>query len=241
MALDPAAQRLRAGREPTLPTGPAQSRVDSRRFRKDRTFRVTCSKCNHRITLESQRSHQKQAPVGLDIALAEVADAPTAIAADLDLPSAYDSPLEVLAEGSRSALVCVDEPDRLKTVKEAIEDLNYYSSVASSVKEALSKLRYNQYDLVMLDEEFCGETADNNTVLRYLQPMPMSTRRNIFVTLISSQMKTLDNLMAFAKSVNAVINASDMQKVKLVLERAMADHRRFYRVYLNLIDALGIL
>jgi CheY-like chemotaxis protein len=135
----------------------------------------------------------------------------------------------------------VDEPERLKTVKEALEDLNYYSSVASSVKEALSKLRYNQYDLVMLDEEFCGETADNNTVLRYLQPMPMSTRRSIFVTLISSQVKTLDNLMAFAKSVNAVINANDIQKVKLVIERAMADHRRFYKVYLNSIDALGVL
>jgi len=211
------------------------------KIRKDRSFRVTCRKCNRPITVAPQRGGQEEAPVGVEVALAEVADAPTAIVADLDVASAYDSPLEVLEEGARSALICVDEPARLKTVKEALEDLNYYSSVASSVKEALSKLRYNQYDLVMLDEEFCGETAENNTVLRYLQPMPMPTRRSIFVTLISSQLKTLDNLMAFAKSVNAVINASDIQKVKLVLERAMADHRRFYKVYLNSIDALGVL
>jgi CheY-like chemotaxis protein len=182
----------------------------------------------------------KGATIGVDVSLSEVTDAPTAIEADLDTTSAYDSPLEVLEEGAMSALVCVDEPERLKAVKEALEDLNYYTSVASSVKEALSKLRYNQYDLVMLDEEFCGESADNNTILRYLQPMPMSTRRNIFLMMISNQIKTLDNLMAFANSVNAVINVSDIQKVKLVLERAMADHRRFYKVYKDLVQVIGI-
>jgi CheY-like chemotaxis protein len=182
----------------------------------------------------------KGATIGVDVSISEITDAPTAIEADLDTASAYDSPLEVLEEGAMSALVCVDEPERLKTVKEALEDLNYYSSVASSVKEALSKLRYNQYDLVMLDEEFCGESADNNTILRYLQPMPMSTRRNIFLMMISSQIRTLDNLLAFANSVNAVINVSDIHKVKLVLERAMADHRRFYKVYKDLVQVIGV-
>ena len=213
--------------------------VPAEKVPKGQQFKATCSKCRRTIIVEPQ-SAAKGSVVGVDASLSEVADAPTAIAADLDVTSAYDSPLEVLEEGARSALVCVDEPGRLRAVKEALEDLNYYSSVASSVKEALSKLRYNQYDLVMLDEEFCGENAENNTILRYLQPMPMSTRRNIFLMLISSQVKTLDNLMAFAKSVNAVINVSDIQKVKLVLERAIADHRRFYKVYWDLIKSIGI-
>lgn len=213
---------------------------------RSRAFTATCSKCKRTITVEPQQggmssgSGGKDTPVGVDMSLSEVADAPTAIAADFDGASAYDSPLEVLEEGAMSALVCVDEPERLKAVKDALEDLNYYSSVASSVKEALSKLRYNQYDLVMVDEEFCGETSENNTILRYLQPMPMSARRSIFLMLISNQIRTLDNLMAFAKSVNAVINVNDVPKVKLVLERAMADHRRFYKVYMDLTKTIGI-
>ena len=206
---------------------------------RNRAFTATCSKCKRTITVKPQQGG-KDTPVGVDLSLSEVGDAPTAIDADLDGASAYDSPLEVLEEGAMSALVCVDEPERLKAVKEALEDLNYYSSVASSVKEALSKLRYNQYDLVMLDEEFCGETSENNTILRYLQPMPMSARRSIFLMLISNQIRTLDNLLAFAKSVNAVINVNDVPKVKLVLERAMADHRRFYKVYSDLIKTIGI-
>lgn len=209
--------------------------VPDEKMPRGKQFKATCSKCRRTIMVEPQGTS-----IGVDVSLSEVTDAPTAIEADLDTTSAYDSPLEVLEEGAMSALVCVDEPERLRDVKEALDDLNYYSSVASSVKEALSKLRYNQYDLVMLDEEFCGESADNNTILRYLQPMPMSTRRNIFLMLISNQIRTLDNLMAFAKSVNAVINVSDVQKVKLVLERAMADHRRFYKVYRDLVQVIGI-
>jgi CheY-like chemotaxis protein len=216
--------------------------VPDEKMPRGRQFKATCSKCRRTIIVEPQGAPGgKGATIGVDVSLSEVADAPTAIEADLDMTSDYDSPLEVLEEGAMSALVCVDEPERLKAVKEALEDLNYYSSVASSVKEALSKLRYNQYDLVMLDEEFCEESADNNTILRYLQPMPMSTRRNIFLMLISNQIRTLDNLLAFTKSVNAVINVSDIQKVKLVLERAMADHRRFYKVYKDLVQVIGIL
>ncbi|MBW2722526.1 MAG: zinc-ribbon domain-containing protein [Deltaproteobacteria bacterium] len=215
--------------------------VPDEKMPRGKQFKATCSKCRRTIIVEPRgASGGKGATIGVDVSLAEVADAPTAIEADLDTTGAYDSPLEVLEEGAMSALVCVDEPERLKAVKEALDDLNYYSSVASSVKEALSKLRYNQYDLVMLDEEFCGESADNNTILRYLQPMPMSTRRNIFLMLISNQIRTLDNLMAFTKSVNAVINVSDTQKVKLVLERAMADHRRFYKVYRDLVQVIGV-
>jgi predicted Zn finger-like uncharacterized protein len=213
--------------------------VSAEKVPKGQQFKATCSKCRRTIIVDPQ-SAERGSVAEMDASLSAVADAPTAIAADLDVTSAYDSPLEVLEEGARSALVCVDEPGRLKAVKEALEELNYYSSVASSVKEALSKLRYNQYDLVMVDEEFCGENAENNTILRYLQPMPMSTRRNIFLMMISSQVKTLDNLMAFSKSVNAVINVSDIQKVKLVLERAIADHRRFYKVYWDLTKSIGI-
>jgi DNA-binding NtrC family response regulator len=158
---------------------------------------------------------------------------------DLGIDPVYDSPLEFLQAGAMSALICVDEPERVKAVKAALADLNFHGSLASSVKEALSKLRYNQYDLVIVDEEFCGETAENNTILRYLQPMPMATRRSIFLALISRKHRTLDNLVSFAMSVNAVINVSDVPKVKMIMERAIAEHRRFYKVFLDMFQAAG--
>ena len=211
----------------------------------DHPLRATCSKCKNPITVgpkETKQATQLQdtgAAMGLDITVAAVTEAPTAVAVELGTDPVYDSPLEFLQAGAMSALICVDEPERVKAVKTALAELNSHGSVASSVKEALSKLRYNHYDLVMLDEEFCGETAENNTILRYLQPMPMSTRRNIFLTLISKKHRTLDNLAAFAKSVNAVINVNDVPKVKMIMERALAEHRRFYKVFMDLLQVSG--
>jgi predicted Zn finger-like uncharacterized protein len=211
----------------------------------DHPLRATCSKCKNPITVGPKGKKQPTQPqeagaaMGLDITVAEVTDAPTAVAVDLGTDPVYDSPLEFLQAGAMSALICMDEPECVKAVKTALTELNFHGSLASSVKEALSKLRYNHYDLVMLAEEFCGETAENNTILRYLQPMPMATRRNIFLALISKKHRTLDNLVAFAKSVNTVINVNDVPKVKMILERALAEHRRFYKVFLDMLQASG--
>ena len=213
----------------------------------DHPLRATCSKCKNPITVgpkEKKQATQLQdtgAAMGLDITVSAVTEAPTAVAVELGTDPVYDSPLEFLQAGAMSALICVDEPERVKAVKTALAELNSHGSVASSVKEALSKLRYNHYDLVMLDEEFCGETAENNTILRYLQPMPMSTRRNIFLTLISKKHRTLDNLVGFAKSVNAIINVNDVPKVKMIMERALAEHRRFYKVFIDMLQATGVI
>lgn len=211
----------------------------------DHALRATCSKCKNPITVGPKGKKQASQPqdVGADMAIdlrvAEVTDAPTAVAVDLGTDPVYDSPLEFLQAGAVSALICVDDPERVKAVKTALTELNYHGSLASSVKEALSKLRYNHYDVVIVDEDFCGETAENNTILRYLQPMPMSTRRNIFLTLISKKHRTLDNLVSFAKSVNAVINVNDVPKVKMIMERALAEHRRFYKVFVDMLQMSG--
>ena len=211
----------------------------------DRPLQATCSKCKSPIAVpprgkkQGVRSAEVGAPMGVDIKVGEVTDAPTAVGVDLGIDPVYDSPLEFLQSGAMSALICVDEPERLRAVKTALTELNFHGSLASSVKEALSKLRYNQYDLVIVDEEFCGETAENNTILRYLQPMPMSTRRNIFLAMISKKQRTLDNLVCFAMSVNAVINVSDVPKVKMIMERALSEHRRFYKVFSDMMQAVG--
>jgi predicted Zn finger-like uncharacterized protein len=212
---------------------------------RDHPLRATCSQCKNPITVgpkgkkQASQSQEMGAAMGMDITVAEVTDAPTAVTVDLGMDPVYDSPLEFLRAGAMSALICVDEPERVKAVKTALAELNFHGSLASSVKEALSKLRYNHYDMVIVDEEFSGETAENNTILRYLQPMPMSTRRNIFLTLISKRHRTLDNLVAFAKSVNAVINVNDVPKVKMIIERALAEHRRFYKVFMDMLQASG--
>jgi len=59
----------------------------------------------------------------------------------------------------------------------------------------------------------------------------MSIRRNIFVTLITNRFRTMDNMAAFNKSVNLIINLKNINEIEKILRRGVADNEVFYRVF----------
>jgi hypothetical protein len=100
-------------------------------------------------------------------------------------------------------------------------------------------VRFNQYDVIVLNENLAGSSPENNEVLKFFQNMPMVTRRHIFLALIGQNHKTLDNMTAFAKSVNAVINKSDLSNLVNILKKSIADNDQFYKVYKETLRKLG--
>ena len=85
--------------------------------------------------------------------------------------------------------------------------------------------------MVVINEKFDSPDPDQNNVLRYLERLPMSTRRNIFVALVTERFRTMDNMSAFVKSVNVVINVESMDDFGKILRRAVKDNISFYRIY----------
>lgn len=67
----------------------------------------------------------------------------------------------------------------------------------------------------------------------------MSIRRKIFLVLSSEKLKTLDNMMAFAKSANLVVNPDDLHNLPLILKKAISDHERFYKVFEDTLKEVG--
>ncbi|HEC31754.1 MAG TPA: hypothetical protein ENI41_04600 [Deltaproteobacteria bacterium] len=112
-------------------------------------------------------------------------------------------------------------------------------SIVDSVKMGLSRLRYNQYDVVVLDENFCGEKLEKNTILHYLQPMPMFQRRHIFLVLLSEELRTFDNLAAFILSTNMIVNYRDLNKFNILLNRGLKENERFYKAFNDCLRELG--
>ena len=92
-------------------------------------------------------------------------------------------------------------------------------------------MRYHVYDLVVVDESFDTKNPDSNGVLIYLERLGMSVRRNIFVAMISSRYRTMDNMMAFHASVNLIINIKNIEDVGKILSRGITDTELFYRIY----------
>jgi hypothetical protein len=68
-----------------------------------------------------------------------------------------------------------------------------------------------------LNENFGSVTLDENSFYQTLIEMPMVTRRNIFIALVEMNFKSLNNMQAFQKSANVVINEKDLEKLGGIL------------------------
>ncbi len=146
-------------------------------------------------------------------------------------------PAEEIGGGRRLALVCVGERSQA-AVKEALESSDYLVHIPSKPEDALSRLRRNKYELLILDPTY-GGSAEKNVVLKTLQPMAMSLRRKICVGLVDGEFTTFDHMAAFAHSVNFVVAERDIPKIKAIVHHAVADNDQFYHMFREALREAG--
>lgn len=147
-------------------------------------------------------------------------------------------PMEEFVEGQRLALVCIQTAENLTPVKEALESSGYKVHVPAKPEDALPWLRHNKYVLLILDDDY-GGSGQRNIVLEALQPMAMSLRRHMCVGLVGKDFSTMNNMTAFAKSVNFVIAEKDLPRVGAIVKQAVADNDQFYHVFREVLREVG--
>ena len=182
---------------------------------------VACPKCQQKIQVAAKRAHV-------------ATEVPTGPGAE----DVVDGVSDQMAEPRGLAMVCVDQLHGQMRVKTALAELGYTVHIVNDPKEAIDRLWQQPYALVILHEEY-GGAADDNAVLKILQPMPMSIRRFMYVGLIGKQYQTLDPTAAFAKSVNFVVAETELSNLKAIVQEAVADHDRFYRVFREVLREAG--
>ena len=139
----------------------------------------------------------------------------------------------------RFALVAVDDVSRKTAVIDALEELGFRVHAVAAAHEGFDRLRKTTYAAVVIDQAYQGGTPLDNPLLKSLQAMPASTRRYMFVALLAPAVKTLDNMAAFASSVNTVVNYNDLAQAKAIFERAIADNDQFFRVLRSVLEEAG--
>ena len=133
-------------------------------------------------------------------------------------------------EDQKLAIICFDQSKLQAGVKTALEGLGYTVHVPTKPEDAIQRLRQNKYELVLLHEAY-GGAAENNLVLQTIQPMAMPLRRHMCVGLVGKAFRTLDNMMAFAKSVSFVVAERELGKIKAITRQATTANDQFYRVF----------
>ena len=149
------------------------------------------------------------------------------------------SPLEFYEEGTKLALILDGDAKHVKEITSALEELSYKTVVPASIKEAMGKVLFHHFDLIMLSDGFDGLSLAEGPVINYLNRLSMSVRRRIFLVLLSRKFKTMDLMKAFGMSANMLVNPDDISNLSLILKKGISDNEKFYKVFLDTLVETG--
>jgi len=180
---------------------------------------ATCPKCGAKVLIPARESRP-------------AAGEPSAYAPNL---------LERFEEGAQFALVLHEDDDTARAIGEALVELGYRISRGANPDEAAARIKLNSYDVVVLQDGF-GAGADEQQqapVLNFLNGLPMSQRRQMFVALVGPGLSTADRMEAFLRSVNLTISEGDISSLGKILKNSVAEHEVFYKVFNETLKGLG--
>lgn len=193
---------------------------------------LPCPKCKNKISIDSRKKTDDSKP--------NEKKAMTAFnEIDSDVYDASEKPFDFVEEEGKTALICESDLSIKKKIADVLHIMDYHFTEAESARDALKKMRYHDYDMIIVNEDFDTKNPDSNGVLIYLERLSMDIRRNIFVTMISSRFHTMDNMMTFNKSVNLIINIKNIDDIDKILQRGIADNEFFYRVFRESLKKTG--
>lgn len=208
---------------------------------KGKVFYQACPKCDNKISIDTRPEASPPSEETPDVAeKPEIDEKKTIIdEVDSDAYDAEDKPFDFVEEGTETSLVCETDPEVRKKIGAALENLGYHTMEANTPKDVLKLMRFHTFDIVVLNERFGTRNPDLNNILKYLDRLGISTRRNIFVVLLTDRFRTMDYMTAFNKSVNLIINLKNVDDIEKILKRGVADNDSFYRVLRELLIKTG--
>ena len=204
--------------------------IPDEKLPKDQAFSITCPGCKNKIKID-QHLKTKDTPPKQEEAL----DMAGMVVNQEEFED--DEELVIYDEDDQLALI-LDEKNQ-STWTKVLESRGYKIQYAKSLEHAVHKMKFTHFHFIALHENYGNQDLDNNPVYKTLIEMPMVIRRNIFVALMGKNFKTLKNMQAFHKSVNVVINESDIEKLEDVLKKSISEIEIFYKVFKETLQSMG--
>ena len=213
-------------------------KISDKKIPKGKSASVTCPKCKNKIIINPDKKEEDT-----------VLKNPEANGDDLGFNFENDFPdndeeaeraFDFIEDEGKTAMICETDPDVKKQIKPILDFMEFHITEINDARDAIKKLRYNSYDLIIVNENFDTRDPDNNGVLIYLARLPMLIRRNIFVAMLSTRYRTMDHMMTLNKSVNMIINLKNLNEMERILKHGLSDTDFFYRIYQESLKTAGL-
>lgn len=130
----------------------------------------------------------------------------------------------------RRALVCTPETNR-ETIARRLTGSGYQVFVAKDTRQAVERMRENQLEIVLLDQQFDPVEQGGAFVMREVNVLRPAQRRRLFFALISTSFRTLDAHAAFLNNANAVVNINDLEELPKILEQGLRAYNDLYQEF----------
>jgi len=217
----------------TCPTCKAILNLPDDRLPKGRAVTAACPQCKGKIVIDLTASAPGAAagPPPAPAATAPVASPPEA--PPEETPASYGE------HGQPLALVCVDDPAEREQVMAALKAQGYAPRAPTSAADAIQRLRFMAYALLVLRDGYGDAGGRENPVLDLVAEMGMAARRLMHVIFMSPESRSHDIAAAFAKSVNLVLHVNDLPHLGEALKRSREQTDQAQRVLVESLRALG--
>jgi DNA-directed RNA polymerase subunit RPC12/RpoP len=198
------------------------------------TVAANCPKCKSKITIEKPQPDPEpslfQEMPDLDSERPEE---------DSEYRDEDPFSLDFYEENAKLALLMVSRAEADNRIREATEGLLHKPVLVKDAGEAIRKMRFHLFDLLVLSEHFEGIPWAQSPILHYLNRLSMHTRRKIFLVLLGKAFSTMDRMTAFALSADLVVNPKDIDEFSGILRAAVWNHENFYGAFIETLNELG--
>ena len=154
---------------------------------------------------------------------------------DIDKPASGNRPGAPLQSRPRALILALEGPF-LEPAVTAAGQLGYAVETAADPAEAVRKMAYHVYPLVIMEDRF---DPDGRIISRHMDTVDMSVRRSICLVLMGRSLKTGDPMTALSAGVNGVVGPEALPDIAPVLTEMIREHTDFYRVYTASMKAAG--
>lgn len=204
-------------------------KIPDEKVPQNQVFSLPCPKCREKITIDTRPSEAPATPS----AAPPASGVSKTLAEEVSTTgyNAADRPFDFIEEGAKTALVCEQDPTLRAKLMADLQALGYHVACPQNAREVLKQMRFHVFDLIVVNEAFDTPDPDHNNILKYLERLGMEIRRQMFVAMLSDRFRTSDNMVAFNKSVNIIINLKNTNEFDKIIRRAVTDNEAFYKIY----------
>jgi predicted Zn finger-like uncharacterized protein len=138
-------------------------------------------------------------------------------------------------ERPRRVLLCLGQ--KRDMIAKILVNSGYKVYLAQTPAQANERMREGKTEILIFSPDFAAEFGGAAILQQKLNAMYSSERRRLFLVSVEDGGTTLNAHEAFIRNINLIVNSNDIEKLPLIMSRALRDFNELYH-YFNMANGV---